>query len=232
MAWDFGKRVAWYVNTTLVKTKLSKCSFVWDGGTQGKYNMGCGCHSSHIGCDDIKSPYYNLDPATNYTQQYTGKSQAVAGCLCETKPEKRPTSWGHGPDCYWRGVAFDHENCNASFTAGNDDTWQMLKWRVDHQDYSPMDQKKDPRAFWNEMIIDGDMLLRELEKDAAATIPAFIYQKGVAGAKGIAQSMANEMQKQYKLSKAVPIISCDNRMDITHGGNPFSVEEEEEETMI
>jgi len=77
----------------------------------------------------------------------------------------------------------------------------MLKWRTQHQSEPNWDDPKhDPLSFWNEMILDGHRLLEELRKDAAATIPAIVYDPTVhSHAKQDALRLANDMKNQYNL---------------------------------
>jgi len=173
IAWDFGKPFGWYFNQTLVDTKYGKCSYAWDGGTQGKFNMGCGSNPGIMGClpKTNRSPFYDLDPDTGYTQKNTGTSRVVAGTACENKPQSQwPTKWGYGPGCFWKGAAYYPPS---GFI--EDNTKQMLDWRAKHQDYR--DKLRDNLETWNEVVIDGEQLLDSLGKDAAEAIPAMIYIK-------------------------------------------------------
>lgn len=234
VALTFGKGTAWYVNSTKIRKKLGKCSFAWDGGTQGKVNMGCGCHQGSTGkqsdCDDHCSPYYNKVPP-GCSQDINGDSPNVKGCVCSNMDKSKwPTTWGHGPDCFWKGVAYYPKGGDST-----DETNAMLSWRVQHQsEPGPDAPAHDPMSFWNEMILDGQRLLDELKSDAAATIPAIVYiPKMDPNAKQAAIGLAKDMMNTYKLVKPVPVIKLDTDVDVRDGkGTPFVFEAEPEEMDI
>jgi len=221
---------AWYVNSSLIRTKLGKCSFAWDGGTQGKVNMGCGAHQGRSGnqsfCDEPDSPYKNKCCAPDCKETTTGDSPNVKNSVCSNMDQSKwPTTWQHGPDCFWKGPAY--------YPPGGfvpDETHAMLKWRVDHQSEAGPDPEHDPMSFWNEMVLDGDQVLKQLEQDAAATIPAFVYNPKLdPQAKVMAQKMANALQTKYKMSKPVPVIKVDTSVDVRSGNaKPFIFESADE----
>merc|ERR1719264_1437752 len=97
-------------------------------------------------------------------------------------------------NCLYKGAAFYPLGGTSK-----EDTHAMLKYRLAHQHGS--------KENWNKMMLDGEVLLQELAKDAAATIPAIIYNPKVAvDAKTVATKMAQEMAVMYKLTKPVPVI--------------------------
>jgi len=219
IAWDFGKPVGWYFNQTLVDTKYGKCSFAWDGGTQGKFNMGCGFNPGIMGClpETNRSPFYDLDPATGYTQKVTGASKVVAGIACESKPQSAwPTTWGHGPDCFWKGAAYYPPSGLIL-----DNTKQMLDWRTKHQDYR--DKLRDNLETWNEIVIDGEQLLDALKQNAAEAIPAMVYTS--ASGRAMAMDVAQKMAKEYNLAQPIPLVRVNLDAVVTSGGNPFEADQ-------
>jgi len=95
----------------------------------------------------------------------------------------------------------------------------MLKYRIERYE--------NPHAsVWDEMMLDGEVLMDLLEKDAAAVIPAIVYNPQFnAGARGMAQKLAELMKSKYKLAKPVPLIMVNTTANVTAGGNPFVFEE-------
>merc|ERR1712224_509989 len=187
----------------LIRTKLGKCSYAWDGGTQGKVNMGCGCHQGGSGkqsdCDQPSCPYNNKVPPS-FTEESTADSSNVKPCTCSNIAQSEwPTKWGLAPKCAWKGVAFYPKGGDSQ-----DETHEMLKWRIEHQaDAGPDAPSHDPMSFWNEMVLDGQELLKSLQEDAAATIPAIVYNPKIGdpnAAKETALKLAKNMQDTYKLS--------------------------------
>lgn len=208
IAWTFHKQTAWYVNSTLVHTKLGKCSYPNDGGTMHKYNMGCGCEnpSGRDICGDNRSAFANRDADTNYTTKVQGNSTNVAGCACGDDPSKLG-------NCFYKGAAYFPED-----GPSHDDTREMLKYRLAQQ--SPGNA-----ANWNEMILDGSVLLDLLERDAASVIPAILYNTDVnPRARDLAQKVAQDMADHYKLKKPVPVIRVNTTANVTAGENPFVFE--------
>lgn len=233
IALTFGKATAWYVNSTLIHTRLGKCSFAWDGGTQGKVNNGCGCIQGRSGaqedCDEKDCPFNNKVPP-DFTQTSNATSSNVEPCICTMNKAKRPEVWDESPKCFWRGVAFYPPGGDVP-----DETHDMLQWRMQHQSKPNYDDPKhDPLSFWNEMVLDGHRLLEELKKDAAATIPAIVYDPTVfPNAKADARRLADDMQKQYGLQKPVPIIKVDTNVDVTSGqARPFIFEKADKELLF
>merc|ERR1712107_292252 len=106
-----------------------------------------------------------------------------------------------------------------------DETWQMMSWRVQKQGYHPFNplpnHVQSPVAYWNEVIIDGVVLLDMLKKDAAGTIPAIVYTKGEDLAKKGAKRIAQVMQNAYSLPKPVPVIALDTKVDVKSGADVF-----------
>jgi hypothetical protein len=226
---DFGKRVAWHVNQTLLQTKLAKCSYAWDGGTMGKYNYGCGCNPGVMNCGP-SGPYGNMDKDTGYTKKNTGESNDVKSCACENKPESSwPKNWGHAPDCFWKGPAYYPEGGYVK-----DDTWNMVKWRVDHQEYSREDQGKDPVAFWNEVVVDAPELKKALAEDHLAAMPAIIYIKDSSGARNVAKSTAKFIADTYGecSHQPAPTIAVDLNANVAKNEDVFIYEPETESEIL
>jgi len=224
ISFGFGKPAGWYINQTAIDTFLGKCGYAWDGGTMGKFNMGCGCHTSATGCDDKGSPYYNIDPDTG--KPNTGKSRLVASCACENKRQSTwPTTWQYGPDCFWKGAAYYPPDGLIE-----DDLWNMLKWRSDHQTGGAGDRTN--LGFWNEVVLDGEQFLKALDVDAAAVVLAMVYNTADPNGKSFAKRMSRDMANEYKLDNPVPIIGLNVGVDVSDGDYPFVVEEDTLELTI
>lgn len=220
LALTFGKATAWYVNTTLVRTKLAKCSFAWDGGTDVKNNGGCGGYRPGV-CSDPNSAYHNMCDG----QPCTDKSEEVVKAECVNRPQSEwPTSWGMGPNCFWKGPAFYPPA--GSFA---DETHTMMNQRVKFQ------SSKDDFQ-WNEMVLDGDQLLKEMGTDAVATIPAIVYNPAVHGlpyAQQTAKRVAQEMQTKYKMAAQPILIMIDTTVDARDpNSKPFVFQEFSEADVV
>lgn len=193
-----------YVNSSLIKTKLGKCLYAWDGATDNKVNSGCGGPATGgADCKDKDSAYYNQCDGQNCTAE----SPMVSKSWCTNVPDSEWPQHGNGARCFWKGVAFDTTGEDSK-----DETHDMLDWRTDHQD--TMDGPyKDNTLAWNELILDGHRMLEALDEDPAATVLAMVY----SGSPDTAKNMAEMFQKKYKLDKPVPIIFLDTAVDVRSG---------------
>lgn len=205
-----GDYLGYWVNQTLIKEKLGKCAYTFDGGTDNKYNMGCGMHApcKSNSCDDQSCAFAGLDPATDFTTYINGDSEAVTGIVS-------PTCTDPGT-CAYRGPAFYKET---GYVA--DETFQAWKWRADYSSGHLM----------NELVLDGEVMKRELQYDAAAVIPAIVYASsfpgGAAEGKAAALDMAQKFATEWNMATPVPVIKIDLSVDVTSGGNPFVFDDTE-----
>jgi len=197
-----GYATGYFVNRTEVDTVLGKCAWAYDGGTDNRYNSGCGCRA--VGknlCSDHASAYWNLDPDTGYTTFLNGTSKNVSGCSLDDGGDIG-INFYKGPAYYQPGPVSNQMH-------------QMLEWR----------SKQNNKGLWNEMVLDGEAMLERLSVDPAKVIPAIIYVPSLSpDAKAKAQEMAQDMQETWNLPSPVPIIKVDTTAKVGEGGNPFVFE--------
>jgi len=223
LAWSFGdadaKKTGFVVNQTLIKKSLGKCAYTVDGGTDYRYNMGCGnstapgygghcdtASGSEAACADQNCAYRDLDPATNYATTVTGDSAVVADAM-------QPTCSDAGR-CAWKGPSYFKETGYV-----DDQIFNMVQWRAVNTPGS---------SYYNEVILDGELLLQELQYNAAAAITAIVY---VDGGKDVATTMAAALQNEWNMLAPVPLIKIDLEVVVTAGGNPFIFEDTDEVTV-
>lgn len=208
-----GDFLGYWVNQTLIKQRIGKCAYTFDGGTDNKYNMGCGQHAActSFSCDDDTCAYASRDPATNYTTYVNGESIAVKG--------------GVMPDCSnpgmcgYRGPAFYKETGYVP-----DETFGALKLRADIAVSS---------GLWNEFVIDGELMRQELQHNPGGTILAIVYASSFPGdGKAAAMEMAQTFAAEWNMDVPVPVIKVDLSVDVRSGGNPFVFENAAEEVLI
>lgn len=228
LSWSFGdvdnsKNTGFVVNQTLIKARLAKCAYTVDGGTDFKYNMGCGTstasayggHCTTTGqeaCDSEYCAYKDLDPATDYHRTVRGDSAVVKdGAMGGGSPCTDAAT------CAYKGPSFYKET---GYIA--DDTFEMLKWRANNM----------RTANYNELIIDGELMIQELNFNPAGTIPAIVYTStGGNSARQAAVQMALAMQTTWGMSAPVPVIKIDLDVVVTDGGDPFVFEDAHEMTV-
>jgi len=218
IAWEFvgtestGDYLGFWVNQTLIKERLGKCAYILDGGTDNKYNMGCGkaaaCNTHD--CDDKTCAYASRDPATDYTTYANGESECVQGGMYPA--DECLTAF-----CGYKGASFYKETGLIP-----DETFKVLKFRADDQD-------ADTKPKWNEFVLDGELMLQELQRNPAGTIPAIVYVSTFPGdGKAAATAMAQKMADDWNMQAPVPVIKVDLSVDVVSGGSPFVFEEAED----
>jgi hypothetical protein len=196
-------------NATLVETKLGRCTYQFDGTSWGRYNRGCGgtAPNGEGMCQDRHSAWYNIDPHTG--KECTDTSAVVLQDYCPHR-EKRgsePRRSGDSP-CFWKGPAFYTQN-----GFGASETHKMLSQRVRNQkDYW------DQMTSWDEVVIDAELLLKELQSDPAQAIVAMVYEKNQDTQKNsesirTAKRMAAQMQKEFDMDEPVPVVGVDTTID-------------------
>jgi len=188
-------------NQTMVETKLMKCSYDYDGGTDKRYNMGCGCGSNIQNCDSDQSAYKSIDPQTH--QPMTSDSAEIKRCHCKGNDDQ---------GCYWKGPAFFP-------TDGVNELSKMMEQRLQKQKkgYQDLD--------WTELIIDGKVLGTMLKQDASSAISAIVY---VSNGKpdeaqknyGYAQQLVSIFKGMYNFPDA-PIVELDLQQNVLEGPGPF-----------
>lgn len=227
-------QTGWYVNSSKVTSKLAKCMYAWDGASNGKVNFGCGGPQGKTGetvCgnpEDLKESAFNNKVPPEYTKTSGADSPNVKPFVCNgdafvgVMPDN-----GVGDACFWKGVAFD-----TAIGESADEIHEAIDYRIDHS-------KDDKSAYndcgqsstlcWNELILDGQLMQKEMQTDPAGTMSAILYwanpdnqPQTLQEALAEAQKLAKEMQATYKMAKPVPIIQLNRDLDVRGGdAKPF-----------
>lgn len=215
-----GDFLGYWVNQTLIKEVLGKCSYVFDGGTDNKYNMGCGkkaaCSYTPQACEDKTCAYASRDPATNYATYVNGDSEVVKGMAA---PECTDAG-----TCAFKGPAFYKEDGMVA-----DETFGAWKWRAEHG--------AGEEHLWNELVLDGELMKQYLHHNPAGTILAIVYASsfhpgGVAAGRTAALRMADTFKTEWGMAEAVPVIKVDLSVDVISGGDPFVFENASEVVIV
>lgn len=67
-------------NQTKVEASWGRCSYIWDGASDRKCNIGCGMGAPGDKCDNNGEAYYNICPSTKKTCK--AKDVEVVGGFC------------------------------------------------------------------------------------------------------------------------------------------------------
>lgn len=218
-------------NQSAVESQFTKCSYVYDGASFTKLNLGCGCAALGTGCGNVMSAYSNFDCAysdnfdanacTNACQasnstlpcmQADPTTEDVEPCYCKSDhlSQKFPNydvDASNVPQCYYKGPAFYPGTTTAS------ETREMLTRRMTSQVTNhSYDTERYKPEYWNEVVLDANVVLEALQAKAAAVVVAIVYAPTF---KQLAQALADNMKTQYNMSMPVPVILFDTTVNVT-----------------
>jgi hypothetical protein len=195
---QFQKRnVGVVFNFELVNNFFGKCAYAYDGGSNFRYNHGCGQGAGSAtkeSCDDPNGAFNNQCKSTGKT--CTAADPEVEGGSCDT------LSGGHAVDettksCFYKLPSYDLDEADilTHYTGKSDVTNQL---RTMMQDRVKMDLNRDcGEECWNEVIIDERLLLTQLWWDPLSAVSAIVYATGVEDAER-APSQAHDIQAAFK----------------------------------
>lgn len=214
-----GRPVGFVFNQAKVETRLGKCSYIFDGATQSRYNNGCGVGCGDMNCSSGHTAFDNICPSTGKT--CTADDDEVQRVMCKPHgPMPVPTKGTDG-QCYFGLPALNYPG-----KARANHLRLMAKARVEHQVGSG---PKGPLiSQWNEVIIDEQLMIPAIRESPTSVISAFVYVKSFGGSRGMAEGMRDKFCKDYSVSKEkMPVIGIDDTVDFTTTNGPFFVEQEQ-----
>jgi len=236
-------------NQTAVETEFGKCSYMYDGATFHRVNRGCGCGSETPYCGNHGSPFDSEDciwdtpRAWNAPVGCTGEdsgtgcgschpntatSPDVAECACNAPNPRFPLPQRTtDQQCFWQGVAIN----------GTEGTYpsqlrEMLLQRIENQ--VGTEEVGEPtvrhkQEYWNEIILDAEVLTNSLHSNPRAAVAAFVYIRGHGAGRDKANRMSQKAVEDYG-GPAIPVIELDPAVDGVCNG-PFRVPDEAVESI-
>jgi hypothetical protein len=194
----------------MVESTLAKCYYPYDGGTDMRYNRGCGCGMDiqHQDCKDRQSAYKSIDPLTN--KPMTAKSKDVKDCGCDGGARAGNPTKHTDAQCYWTGPSF--------FPNATSQLAQMVDHRMKDQEGGGLKET----TYWNEVVIDGLVMEAEMKKDPSKVVKAVVWLKTGSGDLHTYQD-AQQMSQwfgSHGFSSDPAIIAFDTKQDVTKCG-PF-----------
>jgi len=201
-----GRNVGVVFNQELVEKYFGKCSFIYDGASNNRYNHGCGAipAASDINCDSPYSPYADHCHSSNAV--CTANDPEVYSAECDQVG-------GHATlqhsGCMHKGPAYNISVADIVSHYDGDKMWEtqdQLRTMVD--DRFNVQQSHDCGTMcWNEVIIDERLLLTQLWWDPATAVDAIVYLRGHQSA----QAKAVQIQQSFKRNWGVepPVVSAD-----------------------
>ena len=209
-----GRGVGYALNQTMVQTRWAKCTYIWDGASENKYNQGCGRGAPGDDCNKKTktSAFYNICPSTG--KMCTAKAKEVKLALCKKYGGDHPVPTTHDgqTQCMYPGAALDYHDAKASAPwKGEPSTDKMRDMCKDRVKYNSGADKEGPNLEkWNEIVLDLLLFLPDMQRDPAMAVPAFVYtQKGGDAAKKAAESARDEYCKYNKVAP-IPLVMVDN----------------------
>jgi hypothetical protein len=238
----FGKRAVGYVfNQTLVESKWTKCSYIWDGASANNYNRGCGAGAAGgNSCEkDSGNAFENICPDSKKT--CTAESTDVRRAVCQTPSLSAfggttpvPMTHDGQTQCVFPGAAFDFHG-QSDYKPGEDHTRDMVQYRLQYNSgkgskIAGVDVQNI--ELNNEVVLDEELLIPDLWEDPVAAIPVFIYAKSnEVIAKQEAGQMRDRFCTYYHCSEngggRIPLVMVDDTSYQANG--PFSALSSEDE---
>jgi hypothetical protein len=211
-------KVGYVFNTTVVATELSRCSYMWTAGVQGRVNRGCGngAPGSDEPCTDPFSAYNNKCPSTGKT--CNADSSEVKSEICKDMggPTNRPfPDTPQDIQCVIPGPAMNFTTVPSKFVPLHKNDGNLETMVAERK-------KKSTAALRSEenfVVIDEELLWEKL-KSNPKTVLAIIHAIGIESP-DIFEKQAIDLQtdfcKNFDDSKkdCVPLVQFNPTVDVT-----------------
>lgn len=173
---SFGNRRVGYVfNQTMVESKWTRCSYIWDGASFNLYNRGCGDGAPSGKCgDDENNAFNNKCGSDKHT--CTANDDEVKRAVCTVAGGARAVPADHAghAQCVFPGPAFDYRGQD-DYKPNKDYTREMAKQRLKYNDGS--DNEGPNLEKNNEVVLDEELLIKDIWENPITAIPAVLYTK-------------------------------------------------------
>jgi len=198
---SFGQRRVGYVfNQTMVQSKWTKCSYIWDGATYRLYNRGCGDGAPSTTCDkDANSAFNNQCGITSGggsdKHTCTPEDDEVKRAICVGAGGTRKVPTNHAdadnPECVFPGPAFGYHG-QSDYKYGEDYTRYMAKMRLKYN--KGEDKEGNNTMKNNEVVLDELLLMEDIRENPIYAIPAIVYTES-QNVEGINRKYAMDIRK-------------------------------------
>jgi hypothetical protein len=173
----FAGRAAGYVfNQTMVETKWTKCSYIWDGASFNLLNRGCGDGTTSNACGPTENNAFNNKCGPKLDHTCTAADDEVKRKICDVAGGSAPVPKKHDsePECMFPGPAFDFHGQD-DFKPGKDYTRVMAEQRMLNNDGSDNEGPNIEKN--NEVVLDEELLIPDIWKDPTMAITGIVYSK-------------------------------------------------------
>jgi len=236
IAVTMGRDAGIIFNQAAVETVFGKCSFMYDAATFSRVNRGCGCAADPNYCGNHGSAYDNEDcdwggnprswnqPVEGSCKPNTATSPDVAECRCDAPNPRFPMPQRTTDlQCFWPGVAL-----NGTEGTVPNQLRDMLLHRLENQvgtEDVGEPQLRYKQEYWNEIVLDAEILVQALHRDPRSAVSAFMYVRGHGVGRDKANRMSQKAFEDYGGSR-IPVIELDPGVDGACNG-PFRVPDED-----
>jgi hypothetical protein len=224
------RKVGVIFNQTLVEQYFGKCSFIYDGGSNDRYNHGCGssARGTYINCNSTYSPFEDICPSTNKT--CTASDPEVNAV--EADKHGGHVDWNNR-DMFFKGPAYNVSDEEMLTHWDGTQMWEtpdQLRTMVD--DRFKVQQSADCGDMcWNEVILDERLILTQLWWDPATVVAGFVYFRGDGGARSQAAKLQTAFEKQWGAKP--PLVSVDNGCNVNQAScAPFYADSGEADAIV
>lgn len=200
------RQMGWILNSSALEESYGKCAYVFDGTTENRLYGGCGGPAKSIGKCQANSAYNNMCGK----HKCTSTDQDVLSAYCKNIPEaQRPKKKADSP-CYWKLPAFDNQSNELK-------DWYQERLEVQKNSETNLEE-------WNEIAVDLSVVKKDMMKNAAKVIVAFVYND--ASGKEIIAKQRNIMQEkwQFKPGNDIPLIKIDWTKNVAANDDIFYFE--------
>lgn len=217
------REVGYVFDQALTENFWGKCAYIWDGANFNSLNSGCGggatgnadCGNRDC-CADHNSAFYNQCGNTE-KHDCTRDDIEVSSRLCKGEsygvvdPPAQPT----GATCFYEMPALIY---------GDSSTTNHLRDSV-KQRVALQGNTTWMTGQWNEVVIDGRLLIQKIQSDPAGAIRAFVCVPSDRHplACDMAKAMRDEFLTAYGVTGSIPVLRLDTTADFTKTGGPFSL---------
>lgn len=218
--------VGYIFNQTLVENYFGKCTYLYDGASSYKLNLGCGgVAPPTTDCDNERSAFNNMctNDGGQTLHHCTATDSEIVGQKCAPEGHIQPPSHKGDATCFYEMPALIVDDPKNFTPSDTNHLREALKQRVEGDKVTRQEME------WNEVIIDNRLFLPQLNLDPTHTLIAFFYVTGSSMGDGtahhLATSMRDKFQETWKVSGVgdIPVVEMDARTDFATTGGPFKM---------
>jgi len=209
---DFGRPTGYVFNQTMVEQTLGKCSYIFDGASENRYNNGCGSGAG-ANCKEPGSAYADICPnPTPHT--CTANDAEVKGSLCAPYGPQKVPEKPEDYQCFFSGPSLNFPKHDQP-----DHLREMVKARLANE------LATQKYMYHNEVVLDERLLIPAIWNDPAVVVPAFVYANSSAQGRAKAEEMSARFSQVYQVGK-IPVLGMKDTTDFRPNG-PFFVPKDE-----